>query len=220
MATLLIRLAGPMQSWGIGSVFEQRNTQYEPTKSGVLGLICAAFGRERHQPIDDLVSLRMGVRCDLPGKIQYEFQTALNVAKASTGTDTQLSKRAYLADANFLVGLEGNKDFLTCIHNALLNPVWCQFLGRKSYLPSLPVVTKENAIFDGSLEEALKQYPAPNLHNELVKFVFEHCAHHGAFQERRNDVPVSFEHEKREFTERMVTIDWGKIAYKEEQNVS
>ena len=46
-ATLLLRLAGPMQSWGLESRFDQRDTGREPSKSGVLGLICAALGKPR-----------------------------------------------------------------------------------------------------------------------------------------------------------------------------
>jgi CRISPR system Cascade subunit CasD len=34
----------PLQSWGFGSRFSYRNTALFPTKSGVLGLVCAAMG--------------------------------------------------------------------------------------------------------------------------------------------------------------------------------
>jgi len=43
MPTLLLRLAGPMQSWGLSSRFTIRDTSLEPSKSGVLGLLCAAL---------------------------------------------------------------------------------------------------------------------------------------------------------------------------------
>ena len=36
MATLLLRLAAPLQSWGSDSKFETRKTDREPTKSGVV----------------------------------------------------------------------------------------------------------------------------------------------------------------------------------------
>lgn len=44
MATLLLRLAAPLQSWGADSKFEIRKTNREPTKSGVIGLLAAALG--------------------------------------------------------------------------------------------------------------------------------------------------------------------------------
>ena len=52
MATLLLRLQGPMQSWGTTSRFDERDTQLEPSKSGVLGLVCAALGRDRTRAAD------------------------------------------------------------------------------------------------------------------------------------------------------------------------
>ena len=44
MATLLLRLASPLQSWGWTPKFETRKTNREPTKSGVVGLLAAALG--------------------------------------------------------------------------------------------------------------------------------------------------------------------------------
>ena len=67
MNTLLIRLAGPMQSWGTQSRFFTRDTGHEPSKSGVIGVLCAALGWGREAPLDDLARLRMGVRVDRPG---------------------------------------------------------------------------------------------------------------------------------------------------------
>ena len=66
MATLLLRLQGPMQAWGVQSRFGVRDTGREPSKSGLIGLLCAALGREREAPLDDLASLNMGVRIDKP----------------------------------------------------------------------------------------------------------------------------------------------------------
>ena len=43
MATLLLRLAAPLQAWGSGSKFNIRLTEREPTKSGVVGMIAAAM---------------------------------------------------------------------------------------------------------------------------------------------------------------------------------
>ena len=74
---LLLRLAGPMQSWGIGSRFAMRDTAPEPTKSGVLGLICSAAGipRDDEASLAELAVLRMGVRVDREGRVAEDFQT-------------------------------------------------------------------------------------------------------------------------------------------------
>ncbi|MEV7027174.1 CRISPR-associated protein Cas5, partial [Kitasatospora sp. NPDC093558] len=36
-AVLVLRLAGPLQSWGERSAFNRRDTPPQPTKSGVVG---------------------------------------------------------------------------------------------------------------------------------------------------------------------------------------
>ena len=98
MSTLLLRLAGPMQSWGVESKFEVRRSGTEPSKSAVIGLIAAAMGRRRDSSLDDLNQLMFGVRVDQPGVIQRDFQMVKN-EKTS-----YLTYRYYLADAVFLVG--------------------------------------------------------------------------------------------------------------------
>ena len=45
MATLLLRLAAPLQAWGADSKFETRKTGREPTKSGVIGLLVWEYAR-------------------------------------------------------------------------------------------------------------------------------------------------------------------------------
>src|SRR3989337_2849908 len=78
MPTLLVRLAGPMQSWGTTSRFDQRDTGKEPSKSGVIGLLAAAMGIDRGNwdDLEPLTRLAMGVRHDRPGIPKREYQTA------------------------------------------------------------------------------------------------------------------------------------------------
>ncbi|MFE7559961.1 type I-E CRISPR-associated protein Cas5/CasD [Kitasatospora sp. NPDC057500] len=72
---LLIRLAGPLQSWGVRSRFAQRDTHSRPTKSGVIGLCAAALGLEREEPLGELASVLFGVRADRPGTPVRDYQT-------------------------------------------------------------------------------------------------------------------------------------------------
>ena len=67
MSVLLLRPVGPMQSWGVQSRFTVRDTGLEPSKSGTVGLLCAALGRCRHEPIADLAAWTRGVRADQEG---------------------------------------------------------------------------------------------------------------------------------------------------------
>lgn len=144
MPTLLLRLIGPMQSWGTTSRFDERDTQLEPSKSGVVGLLACALGRDRSEPIDDLASLRMGVRVDREGVLMRDFQTATGVLIAADGKPdrerTVVSPRFYLSDAAFLVGMEGGDiDLLHQLRRALERPRWPLSLGRKAFAPSVPV---------------------------------------------------------------------------------
>ncbi len=141
MPTLLLRLVGPMQSWGTTSRFDQRDTGKEPSKSGVIGLVAAALGidRENWTDLEPLTKLSMGIRHDRPGVPKRDYQTAQHIISAdhSKVHETAVTTRDYLADAAFLVGLATDDHvLLDRIHKALNNPVWPLALGRKSYVPS------------------------------------------------------------------------------------
>lgn len=157
--TLLLRLEGPMQSWGYRSRFDYRDTALEPTRSGVIGLICAAMGIARGEDISRFDEIRMGVRVDKQGRPERDYHTALNVIKADgTGTDNVQSHRDYLADSIFTVGLESdNLNLLSAIEAALNNPQWFLFLGRKSFcLSEHPLSASQPAIVRTRLENALE----------------------------------------------------------------
>ena len=200
MPTLLLRLQAPMQSWGISSHFTSRDTTREPTKSGVIGLICAALGRPRDADISDLAGLKMGVRVDREGILQKDFHVAQDIKLAGgKGTkDTEISDRYYLSDAVFLVGLEGPRALLEQIQTALQSPHWTLYLGRKAFPPGKPVWLREG-LRDEPVLEALKEFtalvPKPE---ESVRVVLESDA--GEFV--RVDVPINFA--ERRFSSRRI----------------
>ncbi len=139
MSTLLIRLAGPMQAWGDSSHFTRRTTRSEPTKSGVIGLLAAAQGRRRTDPIEDLAALRFAVRVDQPGRLQRDFQTA----RSMDGTRSMpLSYRYYLSDALFMAAVEGADGLIETLAEALATPAFPLYLGRRSYVPSRPLLVR------------------------------------------------------------------------------
>lgn len=168
MATLLLQLVGPMQSWGITSRFDERDTGAEPSKSGVVGLLAAAMGidREDWMGIEPLTRLRMAVRHDRPGIPKRDYQTA-GCAQSDTiiradGTPAKegvVSQRFYLADASFLVAFEAENDsLLEKVNRSLQNPVWPLALGRKSYVPSESVWIEGGLLLE-SLREVLFRWP-------------------------------------------------------------
>lgn len=205
MSVLLLRLSGPLQSWGVQSRFAVRDTGLEPSKSGVVGLLCAAEGRRRAQPIADLAALRMGVRVDQEGVLACDYHTAQNVLKASGGIkETEVSRRYYLAGARFLVGLEGDDfDLLVRLHGALRDPVWLLYLGRKAFVPGEPVWMADGVREDELLLDALRAYPWLGSDGyeppEQLRVVLEDRAG----SEVRPDQPLSFE--ERRFAPRRVT---------------
>ena len=206
MHTLLLRLKGPMQSWGVQSLFTVRDTGREPSKSGVIGLLCAALGRPRTAPLDDLVRMRMGVRVDREGRVEMDYHTAMNVLKASGGIkETEVSRRYYLADAAFLVGLESDDlDLLRHLHDALHDPVWPLYLGRKAFVPGEPVWLEDGLREGEDLLHALQTYPYIGLEPapERVRVAIED--ENGEIV--RPDTPVSFA--ERTFAPRRVRMDF------------
>ena len=138
MSTLLLRLAGPMQSWGASSRFKKLATEREPTKSGVVGLIAAALGRRRNEDISDLSALRFGVRVDQPGVLLRDYHTAHNPNDAKLSF---ISERYYLCDAIFVVGFESDNELLLKeIKAALQSPYFPLYLGRRSCPPTGKIV--------------------------------------------------------------------------------
>lgn len=152
--TVFLRLEGPLQSWGVSSRFVIRDTADEPTKSGILGLVCCAMGLRRevakiHLP--KLNELLMGVRVDRPGVKWADYHTVgagIGVMKAAgkikfTETTDEIeavvSRRFFLSDASFLVALQGGLDTIAKVAQKLQDPDWPPFLGRKSCPPAVPI---------------------------------------------------------------------------------
>lgn len=74
MTTVLLRLSGPLQSYGTTSRWEERDTLPRPTKSAVLGLLANALGPG--QSPSRFAGLVFAVRCDRPGHLEEDVQTA------------------------------------------------------------------------------------------------------------------------------------------------
>jgi CRISPR system Cascade subunit CasD len=169
MSTLLLRLAGPLQSWGYRSRFSDRDTGLEPTKSGVVGLLCCALGRRRSESPADLAALRMHVRVDRQGMLLKDFHTAgggvfrgsreyfAPTSSGAKGKNPNITERHYLQDASFLVALEGDDDSLVKeLAQRLEDPHWPLALGRRSCPPSEPVFV---AVTDQDARTALCELP-------------------------------------------------------------
>lgn len=134
MGVLLLQLSGPLQSWGDSSRFSRRLTRNEPTKSGVVGLLASALGRSREDDVADLAELEFAVRTDQRGELVRDFQT-----ERSEKEVMPLTNRYYLADAKFLVAINGPDDLLQALDTAVKNPARPLYLGRRSCPADFPI---------------------------------------------------------------------------------
>ncbi|WP_304683672.1 type I-E CRISPR-associated protein Cas5/CasD [Ileibacterium valens] len=202
--TLLLRLAGPMQSWGSDSHFEIRKTDQYPTKSGVIGMLAAALGRSRDADISDLKKLDFGVRVDQPGETITDFHTARKDSKTS-----YITRRSYLSDAVFVVGISSDdRSLIEKIEYALNHPAYPLFLGRRSCPPVQPLTL---GVKDDGLKAALLKEPwhgssdiyKNSVSQEQLKLVLEG---RGAGVIRRvNDSPSSFDFHDRQYESRLIS---------------
>lgn len=193
MSTLLLRLAGPMQSWGTDSKFEERRTNREPSKSGVLGLVAAAMGirRQEKEKLRELTELKFGVIVNREGVMMRDFHTA----RPEKGSP-YVTYRYYLADAVFVVGLESdNPDLLDKISLALQAPAFPLFLGRRCCPPVGRLLL---GISDKPLKEALESQRT----DASTRLVMD--ADEGEQGSIVHDVPVSFDPVRREYAYRRV----------------
>lgn len=159
-AHLALLLDAPLQSWGFESRFQRRTTGLHPTKSGVIGLICAAMGLGKDSPeeretLPKLAALKMisiaiqreqvnrwtGEKSELAVRRLEDFHTVLNTRRASgkMNDDPVVTRRQYLLDARFGVILTGNRLLLQRMATALADPVWGVWFGRKSCIPAEPI---------------------------------------------------------------------------------
>jgi CRISPR system Cascade subunit CasD len=208
MTTLLLRLAGPLQSWGESSRFARRTTERAPTKSGVLGLLAAAEGRRRTDSLEDLLELRYAVRVDQPGRVERDFQTTIGAG----GQRYPLTDRFYLTDAVFLAVVEGDEELLRGLDDALRAPVFPLYLGRRSCVPEGRVSL---GVRDEGLRDVIEQEPwsasgwwkRRNGPTVLLDAYIDAGADDTATfagHSTHRDVPLSFDPERREYGWRSV----------------
>lgn len=207
-ATLLLLLKGPMQSWGHTSRYRDRSTASYPTKSGVIGLLAAAEGRRRSDPVEDLARLRFAVRVDQPGALLHDYQTA---QRWQTGGSTSLVSRYYLSDAVFLAAVESpDRELLDGIAEALRTPRFPLFLGRRS-CPANPDLLQ--GVQEADAVDALRsaRWFASDAHRRTRPKQVTLPIHRDALPREtgdpRQDVPISFDQAHRRYGWRDVVQD-------------
>lgn len=166
---MLLYLDAPLQAWGRRSRHDFRDTFQCPTRSGVIGLLCAALGMKRddRKGLGDLGNLVMHVYVLNPGEerlVDYhtvgggydkrderERDFISRTAEGKVGS-TVVTRREYLVGARFAVVLAGGAGLIERCAKAIQNPRWGIWLGRKS-CPAASVIFR--GVFD-SFQEARK----------------------------------------------------------------
>jgi CRISPR-associated protein Cas5/CasD subtype I-E len=156
MRYLVLRLSAPLMSFGEGDYWDIRGTGIFPSKSAIVGMLACCFGYDRNETeeishLSDSVSVSS--RQDNKFSLLRDFHTILDTLKADgkKNPNAVISIRQYLMEAEFSV-LISTKDssLLEQIQNALQDPVWPPFLGRKSCIPSFPIYWGEEVEYENA----------------------------------------------------------------------
>lgn len=191
MQILLLRLAGPLMSFGTTRVDQMGSIQEFPGLSLLAGLLGNALGYS-HAESDKLESLqaciRYAVRRDRGGARITDYQTVdlgqsflvdtgwttlgvMAERKGASGETTHIRFRDYWADAVFTVALTlrpGKASLsLDDLAHALAEPERPIFIGRKPCLPTEPILIGK--VDASSLLDALIRAPFSPRHEDGVR---------------------------------------------------
>lgn len=160
MKSLLLKFAGPLQSWGTDSHFETRHTDYYPSKSAVIGMISAAFGYRRSTDCDEeivkLNDLDFAVRIDQQGNLLRDYHIAAKYKANGDFEKNYVTNRYYIEDAIFLVAIgSDNEKLIDSINDALRSPYFQSSLGRRSLPPTADFIL---GVEDCGVIQALLKY--------------------------------------------------------------
>lgn len=138
---LILKLEGPMQSWGGHTFEDSRPSELFPTRSGLLGLLAACLGYNRTD-VDKqqalAASLLFAVRIDNKPIKMVDYHTVKDARKEYQGlksNETIQTWREYLQDAKYTVAIwltDHASVTLDDLVAAINKPVFTPFLGRRS----------------------------------------------------------------------------------------
>lgn len=201
----------PLLSFGGESKFDRRDTLGFPSRGAVTGLVAAALGidwRDR-AGLARLAELAMVSIAfpDAPGTLLIDYHTVGGGYPKSSQRNVPISAnvsshktaetfRAYLADGKFAAILSGDSAFLAEIGEALRNPVWGGWIGRKHCIPATPVF---QGVFDTE-SDALEKLCS--LAGDRMPRIWEESAPDTPGAMLYSDTPVDFS--RREFRFRAV----------------
>lgn len=230
MKTILLKFAGPLQSWGTDSHFETRKTDLHPSKSAVIGLISASYGyrRDEDEKIQKLNELNFVTRIDQQGSLLRDYHIAQKYKASGDFDRTYVTNRYYLEDAIFIVGLSHeNDDFIDEIYESLQNPYFQTFLGKRSCPPTADFLI---GVFNQDIITAISDYPwqaspwyRKNHSNKLSSYADSNLVENLTVLPRRDKV-LSFSqksriHQYRNESHMIIEVKIPKDKLNEEMNI-
>jgi CRISPR-associated protein Cas5/CasD subtype I-E len=176
MEYIVLHLQGLLMSFGEGDHWDVRGTNGFPTKSFIVGMLAAGlgYGRDSTSQIQKISEgISMACREDKHPAILRDYQTILDTmcADGKKNDNAVISPRHYLADGAFtvLIGIK-NQAIKNSIIQALIDPVWPPYLGRKSCIPSIPIFTGEFCVAEDDHKAFKKLKPLWN--NNYAQAIF------------------------------------------------
>jgi CRISPR-associated protein Cas5/CasD subtype I-E len=147
-AVLCLSLVGPMQSWGLYSQWDHRDTHDSPTKSGIVGILCSLLYQ---RDVSDAELQRvakafmLSIRVDQYGSVFEDYHTitnsmVINKGKLNLNKNNIITKRQYLQNCRYTAYLRFNDFtiFNEC-RDAVMFPKSLVGLGKKCCRPSRPL---------------------------------------------------------------------------------
>lgn len=160
MDVLLLQFQAIMMSFAGPRIDDLDTAENFPCRSMLTGLLGNAKGWDEYADSDKLAALQnqisYAVRCDRPGKTLEDFQTVDVTQPDMQGAEftrhgwtrgrpnhhnTLTRFRRFIADGRFVVAITLQQGDFTLdeLEAAIRRPARPLYLGRKSFLPSLPI---------------------------------------------------------------------------------
>lgn len=156
----------PMQSWGSEEYwYKTRRTEASPTKTAIVGMIgrCMGIDWENKDKLDEIAKSFEIVDSDatnipIPTRMTDDqtinigdyveagiasgFKTGSNKPKRTNSglTVSQQLTKDYLENEKIIITIEGSREDLENIRQAICHPFWPPYLGRACCIPSGPII--------------------------------------------------------------------------------
>ena len=158
--TFCFALEGAVHGWGAPSVDSVSNTTEIPEKRGIIGMLACCMGLKREDPriaklyeqTDINVTLDEAYRNRM--KVLRDFQTinglpvnpgsskliSLPTADGKTRSSGLIRYKYYVTDAKYHVTVTAEEELAEELFDAVNDPEWIPYLGRKCCLLSEPII--------------------------------------------------------------------------------